>query len=237
MSDTAHSTQALERPEFIEYFFKSRLKRVPMEVLRKFVLDLSGKDEQEKLSKAPQKDLIDKIIYYREFRGSDKDFNLKFNQFIRDHLFSANESVYLIQMPNQQAVIDWINAWIENKYSGQRFHFSKHTHVLLQERFLMVDKSKVPFPSDVILVVANSIKPKIIPSGLDLVEIFPTVEIEMVFRKGINLMEARGDLGVILDFINTATLDANNPFAQARSYFVGEKEQAKSKAITKAKNK
>lgn len=227
----------VKRPEFIEYFLKSRLKRVPTDVLREFVLSLMQKEQHDEIKKYFQQELIEKIFFYYELSREKEEFILAFNQFIRDYLFSAKESIYLIQITNQEAVLNWINLWSNNKYIGQRFHFSKHTHILLQERFLSIGGDTISFPSDVILLVANSTTPKVIPSGLELVQFLPTVEIELIFRKGTNLMEARGELAIILDFVNSAILDSNNPLSLARSLFIGDFEESKLKSITKNTSK
>lgn len=177
--------------------------------------------------------MVDQIFLYHELRSSKEEYLVAFNQFIRDYPFSAKESVYVIQVPNQQSVIDWIESWSDKRYIGQRFHFSKHTHISLQERFLKLEDGRVSFPSEIILLVANSTTPKTIPSGLELKEFFPTVEIELIFRKGERFIEARGELSVILNFVNTAILDSHNPLSLASSFFIGDAEQAKSKSVTK----
>jgi len=233
-SRNRHSNQSLcmtERPEFNQYFLENRLKRVPMSVLRSFLLELIEPELKNEIQKDSQSKLIERIFFYYHLRQEKQDFIGAFNQFIRDHLFSAKESVYLIQVPNQDAVIDWIGSWHDGKYIGHRFHFSKHTHIPLKERFLSIEDKKVSFPSDVILLVASSQTLKVIPSGLNLVEYYPTVEIELIFRKGMNLMEARGELAVIRDFINTAVIDSHNPLSMASSFFVGEKEDARANSI------
>jgi hypothetical protein len=223
-----------ERPEFIEYFLKNRLKRVPMTVLRSFLLELVEPELKDEIQKYSQSKLIEKIFFYYQLRQGKEDFINAFNQFIRDHLFSAKESVYLIQVPHQEAVIKWIRSWHNTNYVGHRFNFSKHTHISLNKRFISIEENKVSLPSDVILLVASSQTPKIIPSGLELVEYYPTVEIELIFRKGMNLMEARGELAVIRDFINTAVIDSHNPLSMASSFFVGEKEDARANSIVGA---
>jgi len=226
-----------ESLEFKEYFLRSRLKRVPISVLMPFVANLAKSEQEEGLKKASQAELIDKILFYCEIRQHDEDFANEFSKFIRDHLFSAKESVYLIQVPNQDAVISWINTWKDEKYLGHRYNFSLHTSILLKERSLLLDGQKVFFPSNVILLVASSKKPKQLPSGLDLIMYFPTVEIELIFRKGMPLMEARGDVDVIRDFMNTAVLDSHNPLSMASSIFVGDREDAKGNSLTKSLSK
>jgi len=226
-----------ERLEFNEYFLKARLKRVPMTILKTLLLELLEPKQKDELEKYSQSKLIEEIFFYYKLREKNKNFINIFNNFMRDHLFSAKESVYLIQIPNQNAVIDWIKLWKNGNYIGERYNFSKHTHVSLEERFLSIEETggeKVFFPSDVILLLASSQTPKLIPSGLELVEYYPTLEIELIFRKGMNLMEARGEQTVIRDFINTAVIDSHNPLSMASSFFVGETEDAKSNSIVKA---
>ena len=130
-----------ERLEFNEYFLKARLKRVPMTILKTLLLELLEPKQKDELEKYSQSKLIEEIFFYYKLREKNKNFINIFNNFMRDHLFSAKESVYLIQIPNQNAVIDWIKLWKNGNYIGERYNFSKHTHVSLEERFLSIEET------------------------------------------------------------------------------------------------
>jgi hypothetical protein len=70
-----------ERPEFNEYFLKTRLKRVPMSVLRSFLLELVEPELKDEIQKDSQSKLIEKIFFYYQLRQGKEDFVGAFNQF------------------------------------------------------------------------------------------------------------------------------------------------------------
>lgn len=220
------------RPNFIKHFLERRLKRIPTSILKDFLLSckLSNLTEEQIKNKS-QQDLVDEIILNYEIMQKSSDFNLIFNQFIRDKLFSAKESEYIVQIPEKYKVINWVNSWKDNLYTGQRYNFSVHTYIELEEKFLLVEEEEVSFPREVLLIVAYSQTPKLIPSGLELLEYYPTTEIELVFRQNMNLLEIRGQFQVIRDFVNTAVIDSHNPLSFAQSLFIGDREDAPRNSI------
>ncbi|MEH2446335.1 MAG: hypothetical protein V7K18_11265 [Nostoc sp.] len=223
-----------KRPTFIKHFLERRLKRVPTSILKDFLLlcKTSNFSENEIKNKS-QQDLIDEIILNYEIMQNNQDFNLIFNQFLRDKLFSAKESEDIMQIPKKDKVINWITSWTDNRYIGQRYNFTVHTYVKLEEKFILVDNENISLPHEIILLVAYSQTPKSIPSGLELVEYSPTTEIELVFRQNMNLLEVRGQFEVIRDFVNTAVIDSHNPLSLAQSLFIGEREDAQRNSIVK----
>lgn len=223
-----------KRPTFIKHFFVRRLKRVPTSTLKDFLLSCKTSILSEReIKNKSQQDLIDEIILNYEIMEKNQDFNLKLNDFLRDKVFSAKESEYIMEIPDKDKVINWISSWTDKSYTGQRYNFSVHSHVKLEEKFMLIDDENISLPFEILLIVAYSQTPKLIPSGLELVEYHPTTEIELVFRQNMNLLEVRGQFEVIRDFINTAVIDSNNPLSLARSLFIGEREDAQRNSIVK----
>lgn len=110
---------------------------------------------------------------------------------------------------------------------------SGHTHIQLQEKSLLLDGQDVYFPCEILLIVASSQNHKSIPSGLEIVNYYPTAEIELIFIKNMNLIEIRGQFEIIRDFVNTAVIDSHNPLSMAQSLFIGECEDAMSYSVVK----
>ncbi|MDZ8088484.1 MAG: hypothetical protein RMY16_23415 [Nostoc sp. DedQUE12b] len=227
----------IQKPEFIDYFFTTRLKRVPTDILKKFVKNLKNNKSDENIDKVTQAELIQEIKLYYELMQGNKELFTIFNEFMRDNFFSAKESEYLLQIPNKEKVVTWVNTWDNNRFLGQRYSFSKHAHIQLKEKFLTLDGQNISLPSEVLLIIAASHSSKLIASGLEIKEYNPTKEIELIFRKDMNLIEIRGSFDIIRDFVNTAVLDSHNPLSMAQSLFIGEREDAKSYAVVKTLSK
>jgi hypothetical protein len=215
-------------PIFVNHFLERRLKRVPIEILKNFLCPLTDTEGLK-----TQRKLVEEIIAQYSIFNQNKGFIRDFNNFVRDYLLSARESEYLLKVKEKNQVIDWIRGWNENRFIGQNNYFSMHIHTRLEDKFLTVDDDEIPFPNEVILLVAFSKTPKQIPSGLELVEFYPTTEFEMIFRKDMDLIEVRGQNNIIKDFIYSAILDSDNPLAMSRSIFIGEKEDTQHNSIVK----
>ncbi len=76
-------------------------------------------------------------------------------------------------------------------------------------------------------MIAVCKNPIIVTNGLEPLYYHPTSEFEIIFRQDTNLIEVRGEFTVIRDFVNTATLNRDNPFNTAQSVFVGNRNETR----------
>jgi hypothetical protein len=212
---------------FVDYFLEKRLKRVPTEMLRNFLLkykDFPKSTTQDKV--------VEQIVSYYSIMKTNDVFMCAFKEFLRDYVLCARESNYLIRVINTETVIYWIQSWQDKEFIGQNYKFYLHVYGSLDERFIEVNEEKAYFPSEVILLVAKIKEPKTIADGLNILEYSPTSEIELIFRKESNLIEVRGQYQIIRDFIVTCGFDQQNPLRTSNSIFIGDSDSVPANTIT-----
>jgi len=216
-----------EEMKFNDHFLAKRLSRVPINILEKFVQN--WKDTKDIKT---QKKLINEIIFQLNIMTNNQEFVLLFKTFFQYYVLSARESEYLLQIDDKFEVIKWLKSLKSGKFIGQKYDFIFHNFIKFEEKYLetLEDEDNVTpisFPTDLVLLIAVSHNPIIVSNGLEPLYYHRTSEFEILFRKDMNLIEVRGDFQVIRDFVNTATLNRENPLSKAQSIFVGDRNETR----------
>jgi hypothetical protein len=221
--------------KLINYLLERRLMRLPKDVLINFLESYTDMGSNKDFSKAnKQVNLVQDILKYYQIKESNSEFREKFKDFIRDKVLAARESIYLISVDSSEQVIDWIRSWSDNSFIGENFNFSLSTSINFREKYLDQDKSedgKISFPSLVFFMLAAKKESKPLLSSSDIIDYYPTVEFEIIFRENLNIIEVRGSYKIARDFVNTAILDSDNPLSMARSVFIGEEKDQKNSLV------
>ena len=143
-------------------------------------------------------------------------------------------------------MIKWLTSLTQEirGFSDFRYNFILHSHLELKEKLFNQETDKdhpnllekqtpkenkinIYYPTQVILLIAVSKNPRPLYNGLEIIYFNPTVEFEVIFRKDLDFIEVRGEFSVIRDFVNSATLDQDNPLHQVKSIFIGDKPEDK----------
>jgi sulfate adenylyltransferase subunit 1 (EFTu-like GTPase family) len=161
---------------------------------------------------------------------------------LRDSVLTAREADYLIHLSNPKNIISWINSWEDKRFIGQKYNFYLHTIIKLNEKYLEVEGdaefpkqeskddvnlNKISFPSVAVLLVGSKQEKTEELDGLDVISYHLTTEFEIILREDLDIIEIRGPYQVVRDFVSTAILDDDNPLSAAKSYFIGDIEDAK----------
>jgi hypothetical protein len=213
--------------EVNKYFLIKRLERVPHDVLESYF-----QDHFDITTKISRKKLIDEIWNNLQLLGEDHEFIQAFSSFFRDHVLSAKESQYILQITNSEDVLKWIKSWEGGKFPGQRYDFTLHVCLDLEPRFLGNGGNSISFPTCAVFLIAKSHRIELVPSGQEILEIHPTREFELIFRQNQHSLEVRGDFKIIRDFINSSVEEFNSPLKSAASLAVGDvNDELKKRAV------
>ncbi|MDG2989417.1 hypothetical protein L3556_00500 [Candidatus Synechococcus calcipolaris G9] len=237
-SSSKSSLKNQSKLEFKEHLLARRLSRLPKEILVKFW------EQDLDFSKIKSRDeIVSRVIFEYQIKNKNFEFVGKFKNFLRDAVLTAREADYLISLADPSSIVDWVRSWENNRFMGQNYTFYLHAIVELNQKYLEVNQPRskgkesqtkikqVSFPSQAIFLVGSRQEKKEELNGLEVVSFHPTTEFEIIIRKDLDILEIRGPYQVVRDFVSTAILDNDNPFSAARSYFIGEAEDAKKSLV------
>jgi hypothetical protein len=110
-----NSENSREELYFKDHFLSKRLSRVPIDVLKKFILNWT---DIKKLTN--QKKLVSEILFQLNISKNDRNFISSFKNFLRDYVLSARESEYLLQTDDRFKVLSWLKTLNQQSFSGQK---------------------------------------------------------------------------------------------------------------------